>query len=227
MKHQPFIYNLTAPGCSLGNVTEACEKAVAENYSGVCVLPLLVPACKEKLVATGLEISAAIGFPTGHSVIEAKLAETVLAMVDGADEICLHINILALKNLDWQYLAKELNTIQPVVQAKQKKLVIVLDISYLTNEELIQCCDLYGAAAVNAFQLGTGFNGAVANLETIKTVRTHLADAVAIRAAIPCPGLHNSKEFLDAGANGFIPALPMLHVKQLHTEPSGMIFEQS
>ena len=63
-----------------------------------------------------------IGFPFGYAAIEAKVAETILAIIDGADELDVVINISAIKNNDWQFLASEINAILPIIR-KQKKVI--------------------------------------------------------------------------------------------------------
>jgi deoxyribose-phosphate aldolase len=62
----------------------------------------------------------------------------------------------ALKNADWQYLAKEINTILPVIKSKGRITGVILETSLLTEKEMITCCDIYGAAGVDFIKTATG-----------------------------------------------------------------------
>jgi len=44
----------------------------------------------------------------------------VLAIIDGADELDVVINISAIKNNDWQFLANEINHIMPIIKIRTK-----------------------------------------------------------------------------------------------------------
>ena len=89
--------------------------------------------CKESLSETDVKVATVIGFPFGYSAVEAKIAEIVLAMVDGADELDMVINLLALKNNDWQYLANEITHIMPVVKQKNKIIKIIIESRYFNR----------------------------------------------------------------------------------------------
>ena len=74
-----------------------------------------------------MKVATVIGFPFGYSAIEAKVAEVVLAIIDGADELDVVINISAIKNNDWKFLANELNAILPIVKSKGKVIKIIIE----------------------------------------------------------------------------------------------------
>ncbi len=172
------VTNRTA---TLAQVEELCKSAIESNYHSVCVPPLFVKKTKELLAGSVVKVSTVIGFPFGYNVIEAKLAEIVLAMVDGADELDVLANVSALSNGDWQYLARELSSILPVVQKRATVFTIVLESNLLSQEDLIKCCDLYGAAGVHRLSLSTGVETNLPGLETVALVRKHLADSVAVK----------------------------------------------
>ena len=57
---------------------------------------------------SGVKTATVIGFPFGYSAVQSKLAETEQAVIDGADELDVVINLIALKNVDWKYLEDEM-----------------------------------------------------------------------------------------------------------------------
>src|SRR5690606_36438388 len=95
---------------TLADVEKVCGEARGFGLSAVCVPPLYVKKANELLSGTDVRTCTVTGFPFGYSAIEAKVAEIVLALVDGVDELDMVINISAIKNGDWTFLANEINT---------------------------------------------------------------------------------------------------------------------
>ncbi len=190
------------PTTTIAEVDELCREAKEYNFRTVCVLPLFVKRAKELLNDSPVKTATIVGFPFGHTAIEAKLAETVLAIVDGADEIEMVINISALKNADWQYLAKEINTIMPVIRSKNRVIKVILETGILTEAEIRTCCDVYGAAGVDFVKTASGNEPVQIPVDTIKLLRKHLADAVKIIAAGLVESNGQAEQLVSAGAAG-------------------------
>ena len=89
---------------------------------------------------SGVKVATVIGFPFGYSSIQAKVAETDLAMFDGVDELDIVINFIALKNSDWKYAGDEINRITPLAHANKKMIKVIIESGILTDDEIIRCC---------------------------------------------------------------------------------------
>ena len=193
-------HSFLKPTATIADIENLCIEAKEFGFRAVCIPPLFVKKAKELLKDSSVKTATVVGFPFGYSAIEAKLAETVLAIIDGADEIDMVINITALKNADWQYLAKEINTIMPVVKTKARIMKLILETGILDDTEIVTCCDIYGAAGVNMVKTSTGFATYGVSIEAVKLLRKHLADAVKINAAGSITTYNFAKRLLDAGA---------------------------
>jgi deoxyribose-phosphate aldolase len=178
-----IISSVLSPATLVEDVEKICISAQKNGFPKICVPPLFIKKAKEHLGNSDIKLATVIGFPFGYSAVEAKLAEIVLAILDGADELYMVINIAALKNNDWQYLAQELNSILPVIRSKNKALGIILETGLLDNEEIVKCCDLYGIAGVELIITSTGNTAKGATRESVQLIRQHLADAIAIVAS--------------------------------------------
>ena len=148
-----------------------------------------------------LKVATVIGFPFGYNAIEAKVAEIVLAMVDGADELDMVINISAIKNNDWNFIANEINTIMPIVKSKNKIIKVIIESGILTDDEIIKCCDIYGMAGVDYVKTSTGYAEKGASVHAVKLIRAHIADHVKIKASGGIKTYSFAKELIDAGAD--------------------------
>lgn len=64
------------------------------NVGAICVYPALVSTVRETLTVNGVDIaSVAGGFPASQTFIEIKVAETSLAVMEGADEIDMVLGV--------------------------------------------------------------------------------------------------------------------------------------
>ena len=107
-------YSALKPDTLISEAELVCSEAIARHLPAVCVAPLFVTLAKEKLQSTEIQVATVVGYPYGYAPVEAKLAEIVLAIVDGAHSLEVVVNTSAAKNGDWQYLANEINHILPL-----------------------------------------------------------------------------------------------------------------
>ncbi len=182
-------------------IENLCKEAMEYGFAAVCVPPLYVKKAKELLTNSGVKTATVIGFPFGYSAIESKVAEIVLAIVDGADELDMVINISAIKNNDWNFIANEINTVMPIIKNKNKIIKVIIESGVLTDDEIIKCCDIYGAAGVDYVKTSTGYAEKGASVHSVKLIRAHLSDAVKIKASGGIKSYSFAKELIDAGAD--------------------------
>ena len=193
-------HTILKPTALVADVEKIFSEALQYQFAAVCIPPLFVKKAVALLTGTDVKVATVIGFPFGYSAIEAKVAETVLAIIDGADELDLVINISAIKNNDWQFLASEINAILPIVRSKQKVIKIIIESGVLTDEEIITCCDLYGAAGVDFMKTSTGYAEKGATVHAVQLMRKHLADKIHIKASGGIKTYTFAKQLIDAGA---------------------------
>jgi deoxyribose-phosphate aldolase len=202
MNIAPYIeHTLLKPTATWPEIENLCKEAMEYGFAAVCVPPLYVKRATELLSNSKVKTATVIGFPFGYSAIEAKVAEIVLAIVDGADELDMVVNISAIKNEDWTFIDNEINTIMPIVRNKNKVIKVIIESGVLTDDEIIKCCDIYGAAGVDYVKTSTGYAEKGASIHAVKLIRTHLSDAVKIKASGGIKSYSFAKELINAGAN--------------------------
>ena len=202
MNIAPYIdHTVLKQTTMLADVEKVCKEAVEYGFAAVCVPPLYVKKAKEFLGESVVKIATVIGFPFGYCAIEAKVAEIVLAIVDGVDELDMVVNISAIKNGDWAFIANEINTVMPIVRNKNKVIKVIIESGILTEEEIIKCCDIYGAAGVDYVKTSTGFAEKGASIHDVQLIRAHLADSIKIKASGGIKSYSFAKELINAGAN--------------------------
>ena len=194
-------HTILKPTTTLAKIEKLCSEAIQYQFAAVCVPPLFVKKAKEILDNSIIKTATVIGFPFGYNAIEAKVAEIVLAMVDGADELDMVINISAIKNNDWNFIASEINTIMPIIKSKDKIIKVIIESGILTDDEIIKCCDIYGAAGVDYVKTSTGYAETGATVHAVELIRAHLADSIKIKASGGIKSYEFAKELIGAGAD--------------------------
>ena len=193
-------HTILKPTCLVSDIEKLCAEAKQYDFAAVCVPPNFVKLAKEKLADSTVQVATVIGFPFGYSATEAKIAEIILAMVDGADELDVVANISAIKNGDWSAIADEINHIMPIIRSKNKVVKIIIESGVLTDDEIIKCCDIYGIAGIDYLKTSTGYAEKGASVEAVKLFRKHLPDQVQIKASGGIRDYAAAKLMIDAGA---------------------------
>jgi len=193
-------HTILKPATLVADIEKLCSEAKEFNFAAVCVPPPFVKKAKQLLEGSETKTATVIGFPFGYSATEAKIAEILLAIVDGADELDMVINLIALKNNDWLYLANEINHLMPLVKQHNKVIKIIVESGILTDEEIIKCCELYGAAGIDYLKTSTGYAERGASVEAVQLMRKYLPAHVQIKASGGIRTYEFAKQLVDAGA---------------------------
>lgn len=95
MTIHPYIdHTILKPTTLIADIENLCADARQYKFAAVCVPPPFIRQARQLLEGSDVKVATVIGFPFGYSAVEAKIAEIVLAMVDGADELDMVINLV-------------------------------------------------------------------------------------------------------------------------------------
>ena len=193
-------HTVLKPVTTLEDIKKLCMEAVEYDFAAVCVPPPFVKLAKTFTGSTATKVATVTGFPFGYSAIEAKVAETVLAIIDEADELDMVANLLAIRNGDWSYLEKEIATIVPLIRNKQRSIKVIIESGILLEEEIIRCCELYAKYGVDFVKTSTGYAEKGASVEAVALMRKHLPAGIQIKASGGIRTLAFAQELIAAGA---------------------------
>ena len=198
--HSYIDHTILKPNTLSADVEKLCSEAVQYDFASVCVPPPFVKLAKQLVKESSVKVATVIGFPLGYSATESKIAEIILAMLDGADELDMVVNLLAIKNGDWVYLADEINHVLPVVKSKHKVIKLIIETGILTDEEIIKCCQLYGPSGIDFLKTSTGFAERGATVQSVELMRKHLPQHVKIKASGGIKDYAFAMQLIKAGA---------------------------
>lgn len=198
--NQYIDHTILKPTTSLQEVEQVCREAVEHQFAAACIPPFYARIAKTLLQESSVKVATVIGFPFGYAALEAKIAEVVVAMADGVDELDMVINIAALKNNDWNYLEKEIGLIVPLVRSKDKVLKLIIESGILTREEISRCCELYSKYPVQFLKTSTGYAEQGATVEAVSLMRNLLPVHIQIKASGGIRSFEFARQLIAAGA---------------------------
>ncbi|MGI6572476.1 MAG: deoxyribose-phosphate aldolase [Fermentimonas sp.] len=95
-----------------------------ENVAAICVYPNLVSTVKEALTADVRIASVAGGFPASQTFTEVKIAETALAVADGAEEIDIVLSLGLFLNEEYKEMCEEIVEIKDACHGATLKVIL-------------------------------------------------------------------------------------------------------
>ncbi len=180
------------------DVVKLCNEAVENDFASVCINPYWIPVAKEILTGTNVDICTVIGFPLGANATATKAFETKQAILDGATEIDMVINVGALKDKEYDVVY---NDIKAVVDAANGTLVkVIIETCLLTDEEKVKACELSVKANAHFVKTSTGFSTGGATKEDIALMRKTVGPDVGVKASGGVRSPEDFKAMIEAGA---------------------------
>jgi deoxyribose-phosphate aldolase len=132
-----------------------------ENVAAICVYPNFAHVAKEALTADVKIACVSGGFPTSQTFAEVKVAETALAVADGADEIDVVINVGLFLGEEYEEMCEELSEIKEA--CRHASLKVILETGALNTVQQIHnaaILSLYSGADFLKTSTGKGYPGA-------------------------------------------------------------------
>lgn len=131
------------------------------NVAAICVYPNFAHTVKEALTADVRIACVSAGFPSSQTFSEVKVAETALAVADGADEIDVVINLGLFLGEEYEEFCEELSEIKEA--CRQATLKVILETGALKSARNIHrasILSLYSGADFLKTSTGKGYPGA-------------------------------------------------------------------
>lgn len=132
-----------------------------QNVAAICVFPNFAATVKEALTVDVKIACVSGGFPSSQTFAEVKIAETALAVADGADEIDIVLNLGHFFNEDYQEMCEEVAEIKDA--CREAKLKVILETGALKSAENIHkasVLSLYSGADFLKTSTGKVYEGA-------------------------------------------------------------------
>jgi deoxyribose-phosphate aldolase len=151
-------HSLLHPTLTDQELADGCRLAASLHTATVCIKPYAVPLAAGLLGGSGVKVCAVVGFPHGNSHTEVKLAETDLAIEEGAAEIDMVVNPGKVLGRDWNYVYAEIKSLNRHCLDHGALLKVIFENDYLPNDHYkIKLCQICSEVKVAFVKTSTGY----------------------------------------------------------------------
>lgn len=189
---------------------EGCEKTRKYRFVAYHVLPIWLPLIVRELGSFArehkIELGAPIAFPYGSTPTKVKLAEAEHLAELGATALDMVANIGWLKDRRYELYQNECNEHIKLCHAAGINGKVIIEVGYLSDEELIAATKMVIEAGADFVKTATGtgpagfpnFHQAQLILGILQSARTHTGLKV---SGIAPPHVLNAYAFIRMGAD--------------------------
>jgi len=186
---------LLRPDANQNDIVDFCKRSSNKGFASICVNPCWVNLVKKK---SKERITTTIGFPLGANSTSTKLEETTRAILDGADEIDMVMNIGKFKGKDYKFVRHD---IEKVVRKANGRIVkVIIETGYLTKTEIKKAALLTVDSGAHFVKTSTGFGPRGATVNDIKLIKSCVGNKAGIKASGGIRDLSTMLAMLKAGA---------------------------
>lgn len=188
------------PDGKLSDIEKLCEEAAEYGFASVAVGPDFVEFAAEKLAGTGVEIDGTVGFPLGYHTTATKVFEAKEAIELGATELDMVVNIVAVKDHNWDKVKDDIEQVAEVCGDITFK--VIFETCYLTEAEIKKIAEIcLEIDKVDFIKTSTGFGPEGATVENVKLMKEVVGDKKKVKAAGGIRSLADYKKMINAGAS--------------------------
>ncbi len=191
-------HTLLASDAVESQIKKICDEAKEYHFASVCVNPCWVSFCAKELKGTDTKVCTVIGFPLGATTTKSKEEELKQAILDGAEELDMVINIGKLKDHQDEYVENEIRSLKKL--CGNLVLKVIIETCLLTDEEKVRVCLLAKRAGADFVKTSTGFSKWGAKVEDVALMRKTVGPDMGVKAS---GGVRNKEEMeamVKAGA---------------------------
>lgn len=190
------------PGTPVTDLDELVR--VAKHFRFICAFAM--PCFTEKLIdmlkdEQDILVGGTVGFPSGADTTAIKIATAKELIKMGVDEVDMVINVGALKSGLYDEVYRDIRAIVETADGTPVK--SILEIAYLSDDEIRRGSEIAARAGVTFVKTGTGWASKPTTVETIKIIKSEIGDSAKIKAAGGVKDLATLIEMNKAGASRF------------------------
>lgn len=191
-------HTLLAPDATESQIKKICDEAKEHHFASVCVNPSWVSFCAKELKGTDSKVCTVIGFPLGATSTKSKEEELKQAIIDGAEELDMVINIGKLKDHQDEYVENEIHALKQL--CGNLVLKVIIETCLLTDEEKVRVCLLAKKAGADFVKTSTGFSKGGATKEDVALMRKTVGPEMGVKASGGVRTKEDMENMIKAGA---------------------------
>jgi deoxyribose-phosphate aldolase len=201
-------HTLLKPDATEEDIRRLCWEATTHHFATVCVPPCYVRLAAKELRGTDVKVATVVSFPFGADKTTVKAAAVREAIISGAFELDVVMNISKFLSGEFAYVAEELASLNGEVSAvamnnglNDAVLKIIIETAYLSDKMKRLAVQVVAASGADFVKTSTGFGPGGATTEDIALLREEAPERLAVKASGGIRTLEDALALLNAGAS--------------------------
>lgn len=191
-------HTLLSQTATFADIKKLCDQGISNSTASICIPPSFVKKAKN-YVQDKIKICTVIGFPNGYSTTKAKIFETSDAILNGADEIDMVVNLTMVKDENYDEILSEIEQIK--VACNGKLLKVIIETCLLTDSEKINLCHIVSKSGAEYIKTSTGFSTDGATIADVSLMKKNITDNVLVKASGGISSFDDARDLISAGAS--------------------------
>ena len=181
-------------------VDEVAKMAKEHQFICAFAMPNLTAYLRDQLIGSGVRLGGTMGFPSGAEMPEMKIACAKELVKIGCDELDMVIAVNWLKSGMYDEVLDEIKQLAEIADGRVFKSII--EVKYLTEDEIKRACELAVRGGVTFVKSGTGWSGTT-TVDHIRLMKSVVGNDAKIKAAGGVRDLATIRAMVDAGCERF------------------------
>ena len=194
---------LLDPKVGLAGGRSWIEANRGEGFASLCVSPFLAPIAAEVLRGTITAACSVVAFPLGYATTDAKVSEATSLVNAGVHEIDMVINVGAVLEDDYDYVARDVAAVVHATATASGGLglvKVILETGYLDDSQIRRASAVCARAGARFVKTSTGFGPRGASVSDVRIMRDAVGPDVGVKASGAIRDLASALAMIEAGA---------------------------
>jgi deoxyribose-phosphate aldolase len=201
-------HTLLAPDAKEQDIVRLCEEAARYHFAAVCVPPCYVRRAAKELRGADVKIATVVSFPFGADAAAVKAAAVREAIIGGASELDVVMNISKFLSGDFNYVADELASVNQEIGVVAMNnglndvvMKVIIETAYLSDKMKRLATQIVASSGADFVKTSTGFGPSGATPEDVALLREEAPEGLAVKASGGIRTLEDALDILNAGAS--------------------------
>lgn len=210
-------HTMLMPNAGMKDILRLCQEAARCRFASVCVNPVYVAAAARELAGSGVKVCSVVGFPFGAVTTQDKACEACGAVVNGADEIDMVMDIGAAADRRFADVEADVAGVVSAVRGAGDRagrrivVKVILETCFFDDDTIRTCCGCAVRGGADFVKTSTGFaspkslegsllpNGA--SVHHVALMRSAVGADIGVKASGGIRSARTAVDMLSAGAS--------------------------
>ncbi|MDR1887391.1 MAG: deoxyribose-phosphate aldolase [Prevotellaceae bacterium] len=171
------------PNMTASEIEKDVAMCIREKVASVCVRPCDISLVAGLLRGSGVKVSCVLSFPHGADSGTVKVFQAEQAILAGAEEIDMVMNIGRFLSGDHEYVKADIRAVAETAHVAGVTVKVIQESGFLTPKQIAEACELSYEAGADFVKTSTGFGPGGATAEIVDIMIRTVGNRMKIKAS--------------------------------------------